>query len=199
MFVRVLSATVFVLATTTAVASQVHYEETELRELIDRSELIVIARVLDPMHTILEVPITPRGRAPDPEKHPPFRAVVSHFGLVEILYSDRKVELPAKLSIVSPLVGSQFDLHRRYYLEGLSKSPIYQRYEAKGDPMRLEPGAEVILFLRHDSPARSSGVEARLWKSLDKAGAGFVYVVDGAMERPSMKREISALAAARPR
>lgn len=45
----------------------------------------------------------------------------------------------------------------------------------------------------------SSGDEAPLWKAVRKTSPGFVFVADGAMERLSSKKEISALAAARLR
>ena len=172
-----------------------HYEETKLQSLVEDSQLVVVARVLDPIRTLVEVPIAPKGAAADQEKYPPFNAAVLHFSVVETLYADRKVELPAKLDVVSETLDQRYSLHVRYYVEGVSKSPIYRRYEPKAGAVALEPGTLLVLFLRWPRPKDDGGARSPLERALAKSTTPFSLVVDGAIERMSMKKEIQELVA----
>ncbi len=115
--------------------SQVHYESISLEQLVRRSEIVVIA--------------TPAGDAKTSKVV--VGKEVPHFTYSERPYRVTKVlkgELTAKenkrLWVAGANLNQQFSLHKRYYIDKVSKSPIYARYQA-GKP--LGSGAR-LLFLR---------------------------------------------------
>ena len=162
-------------------AGMVHVRSASLQQIVDDADLIVLARPADPATRTEEIDITPEGQAPDPAKYPTYHRVVSRYRVLEVLAP--RAETPGRHQPLSPEEArtrmgrvievlpahdrSNLDLHRRYYVDRISKSPSRRRYK----PTQLTDGAgePVILFLRApDDDGRFSLVVGR---AMEGAGA----------------------------
>ncbi len=155
-----------------AAAGQVHIDPAELKELVREAEVVVVARPADPLTRKTTIDITPKGKKPDAEKYPPYVRVKTRWEVVEIVRAPKDAGLAEKkvLEVDDADFGSQLDLHRRYYVEGLSKSPIYRRYT----PRESKPGEpRRILFLE---------VSNGEWR----------FAMDGAAESLEARKDVEA-------
>ena len=144
---------------------QVHYEDTPLKDLIERSDYIFVVKKLEPSYTVEEIKIHQ-----DIKKYPPFKKVINHFNIEEELFNKDKACMNGKdINIISADFHTELLVHKMYYLEGTHKSPIYSNYESS-----LEYGKanELIIFLRSS-------------KDND-----FAFTCHGAYEAVSKKQEI---------
>lgn len=168
----------------TAQANQVHYQGVKLEEVIARSTHILVVRRAKPPTLSERIEITPAGKKADPAKYPPYTRTVSRYLVTRALKLPAGEKLPAKpIEVVGANDASQLELHRRYYVEKVSKSPIYDSYES---PTSRKAGAapEAILFLR---PQRTKPI------------ARFELVVEGGTEPTSEEARVKkALSAAKP-
>ena len=115
--------------------SQVHYESISLEQLVRRSEIIVIA--------------TPAGDAKISKvavgkDAPDFTYAERPYRVTKVLKGELSAKENKRLWVAGANLSQQFSLHKRYYIDKVSKSPIYERYEA-GKP--VGSGAR-LLFLR---------------------------------------------------
>jgi hypothetical protein len=143
----------------------VHYEAIALADMVEQASLVLVAKRAVPATMSEEISIVPPGKQPDPQKFPPFTRVKSRWVFVEALKSDRKITPGRTLEIDSAHWQTQLELQRRYYVEGVSKSPIYRRYKGA----KVEGQAQVILFLREDDQGLLF-VADRAMESMDKLG-----------------------------
>jgi len=127
-----------------------------LAEVIASSDVVVVAVPADPPTRLIAIDITPKGQRPDAKKWPPYTRVLQRFVVREVL-SDRArngIVVPATSPKLKPDVvievdsatnGSDLWLHRSYYVDGMSESPIYESYVAEG----TSTSTTKILFLQH--------------------------------------------------
>ena len=126
-----------------ALANRVHYDQITLEQLVQRSPTIVVAHVGEPPTQTTQLAI---GK-PD-QKAPPFQRVQQRYVVDEVLRG--AATLKGRTILVDEAnFSEQLELHKRYYLEGTSKSPIYDRYA----PRRPARGPRSILFLRGNDDA----------------------------------------------
>ncbi len=115
--------------------SQVHYESISLEQLVARSEIIVVA--------------TPAGDAKTTKvavgkDAPPFSYSQRPYRVSDVLKGSLSAKDKKRLWVAGANLTQQFSLHKRYYIDKVSKSPIYERYEA-ATPVGSGPR---LLFLR---------------------------------------------------
>ena len=151
-----------------------HYDAIALADMVDEASVVLIAKRAVPATTTEMISIVPPGKRPNPEKFPPFSRVKSRWVVVGILKSDKKIARGITLSIDGADWRGRLDLHRRYYVEGVSKSPIYRRYEGA----KIEDQDQVVLFLTESDP-------------------GLAFIADDAMAPMSKLDEIKGLLAKR--
>jgi hypothetical protein len=159
----------------------VHVRAASLQQIVDDANLIVLARPADPATRTEVIDITPEGAAPDPEKYPAYRRVVSRYRVLDVLSpreetpgqhqplsaEEARTRLGRIIEVLPAHDHQSLDLHRRYYVDLISKSPIRLRYKPRS--LTDEAGAPVILFLRApDDVGRFSLVVGR---AMEGAGA----------------------------
>ncbi len=173
----------------TASANQTHYHEVTLEEVLARSTLILVARRASPATTVELVDITPPGQKKDPAKYPPYRRTVLHFVPQRALHPAGVKGLPRTCAVLPADDGSQLDLHRRYHVEKVSKSPIYAHYESKTS-RQADKAAAVILFLAPAPGAAETAVTPPRPGVKPSAPCRMQLVVEGGMEPASEEASI---------
>lgn len=125
-----------------ALASQVSHRPASLEEVVRQSP--VIARV-EPAARAGRVVSVPMAGKDGPV--PAFEVHLDRLRVVEVLRAPPGLLAPGQEVEVAPAdVEDTLLLHRAYYVEGVSESPIYERYES-GLPPEATRGRH-ILFLR---------------------------------------------------
>lgn len=175
--------------------SRIYHQGVALEQVVQRADVVVVAVPADPPTRSAPVDITPSGQKKNAATWPPYTRTWSRWVVQEILFDAQK-ETPKKALRVGlrGAVGlqaglqaglqvgavvevddadhtAQLELHKKYYVEKISKSPIYERYVVNGEsaqPARL-------LLLARESPA------------------GLRFVVDGAAELLEHRDAIAAL------
>ncbi|MFO0577465.1 MAG: hypothetical protein U1A78_25965 [Polyangia bacterium] len=162
--------------------SQIHYQTVTLAELVERSELILIVKTAKPAQKQITIPIGTPGPnslvAPSQQKKeaPAFVRVLSRIEVQGALSKDG-AELGGKtIEVDSAHWQETLALHKSYYLEGISESPIYERYQPAEPAAEPEPqDRSFIVFLRREG------------------ASGYAFVVDGAVERIRNRAAIEKL------
>lgn len=164
--------------------SQTHYRGITLEQLVERSDLVLIVKASRPARRQIQVPI---GGGPKPA--PAFVRVLSRCDVLGALSRDGAELVGTTLEIDGAHWQQSLSMHKSYYLQGLSKSPIYERYQpaeplAAPDADAAPEGTPFLVFLRRG----------------DRDGAtGFAFTVDGATEHLGRRAAVEALLAARVR
>jgi hypothetical protein len=141
-----------------------------LADLAAQSDVVVIAHPADPPTTTRHIDITPAGQAPQPQKWPPYVWTDARYVVDDVLFDGNRFGVPpaadaAVLAVGKTIVvegattASTLALHRSYYVDGESESPIYESYRAAG----TTASKSRVLFLR-------------------RHGSGFLETVVGAVE-----------------
>lgn len=177
--------------------TQVHPEYIELAEVVEWSDVIVIALPADPPHRIELVSILPPGSVfagkneppfhdgfeYDPEmaeagrldrNYPPYSRYWGRFTVREVL----KGAAPGAGAIIESRGaddGTHLGGHRLYYIQGIGESPICETYASTDPP---GPGDPHILFLRTLAD-----------------GAGYEFVAAGSVEGLARRADVEALIA----
>lgn len=138
-----------------ASTSQTHLRPLSLVEVVNDSDVVVVAVPADPPTRVIPIDITPKGQTPDARKWPPYQRVLERFVVREVI-SDRarngiivptdapKLKPGLVIEVDSAEHGNDLWLHRSYYVDGMSESPIYESYDAKG----TTASTSKILFLQ---------------------------------------------------
>jgi hypothetical protein len=96
-------------------------------------------------------------------KRPPFKRVKSRL-VVEEVVRGAAVKVGAMIEVDSDRFTDDLDLHRRYYLESTSKSPVCERYEPAGD---IDKAQSFLVFLR-ETPDGLAYATGSAWETLDQ-------------------------------
>jgi len=124
-----------------AYMGMVHPQATGLEELVRRSDVIICAKKSSRHWTTQKIFIDPA------HKYPPYERSFSHFAVKEVLLDDRnKIRKGKSIAVLQAYDGLLFDLHKRYFLEGVSKSPILKEYDCGSPYNSLNC---MIIFLRY--------------------------------------------------
>jgi hypothetical protein len=151
--------------------TQVHYEEIELKELVEIANGIVIVEKTEKFQTQKEVPIVPKEKT-DIKKYPPFVEMTYHFKVLEVLYSDKTLPDSGILDVSPANQDIEFNVHQMYYVENIGESPIYESYNT---PVKFNETDKMILF-----------VNTRDFKK-------FIFTVEGSYEVLSNREKIEAM------
>ncbi len=160
--------------------SQVMLLKMPLVELAAQSDVVVVAHPATPPTVTRTIDITPAGQKPNPQKWPPFVWTDARWVVDEVLFSGNRFGLavPADAAHAKPgdtivvegaTTSSSLHLHRDYYVDGMSESPIYDSYNAQG----TTSSSSRILFLRRQN-------------------TGFAETVTGAVEWLEHRAEVVA-------
>ncbi len=134
---------------TEATASQVHMQALPLKDVVSSSRAVVIVRSVDVPNDVVSIAVSE-----DPEV-PSFTFSLRHFEVVEVLRSPGDAISKDQRIRVGPAdLEDRMSLHQRYYVDGISKSPIYFSYE--GSLSKGADPAQRVLFLRPCSLAGQS-------------------------------------------
>lgn len=126
-------------------ANQIHYEYMSLEELVRSSDLIVVAKKMTPYWSTRKIEVKCYSSA---KKSPPYTQIVYHMTIKEALFDKSGEKLAGKnIRIQMPDDESQIELQRKYYCEGISKSPIYRAYKR---PAEVDDEDVQILFLKKE-------------------------------------------------
>lgn len=108
-----------------ALASQVFEESVSLEEVVRQSPVIVRVEPSGAAARVVVVPfVGPSGPVPD------FQAHLDRLRVVEVLRAPPGLlKVGQDVEVGASDVEESLYLHERYYVEGISKSPIYPRYE----------------------------------------------------------------------
>lgn len=166
-----------VLLAAAALAGRIHYDDADLKTAVRQAGAVVVAKPAEPPQRKVKIDITPKGKKPDAEKFPPYTRVLTRWEVVEVLQAEKRAGLAPKkvIEVDDADFSSQLDLHRRYYLEGVSKSPIYQRY----------------------APRESKPDEPRRILFLEQTDGQWRFAMDGAAESLDARADVEAALAAK--
>lgn len=167
---------VVIVSPTPAHASQAR-EEVDLQTVVQAATAVVLAVPATPSQRSEAIAITPPGKRPDPEKYPPYVRRWQRWRVQEVLAGPPTLAGQV-LEVDEAHWQMQLNVHRRYYLEGVNKIPIYQAYspsyragQPPGDPARIvmlagKPGAwRMAADNALESPQQRPQVQAALRKA----------------------------------
>jgi hypothetical protein len=115
---------------------RIHYDEVSLDDLLGMSPTIAVVRPAEPSTESRTIELG--------EGIEPFTYALMHYEVVEYLRPAREAK-PGERLVVTGFDQANFDLHVMYYAHGVSKSPLWPRYEAKHPP--ADPSESMIVFL----------------------------------------------------
>jgi hypothetical protein len=153
--------------------SQIHYQDISLQDLVDRSALILVVKTAKPGQRQIQIPI---GKDRSNKPAPPFTRVQVRCEVQAALSEGAAALVGKTLEIDGAHWEQSLSMHKRYYLQGMSISPIYQHYRAAEEPTDAkDPGAPYIVFLRREGKD------------------GYAFTVDGAIEHVNQREAIEAI------
>ncbi len=133
-------------------------EELHLDDVLRRTTVVLLAEPATPTARTAEVAITPEGKQADPVKYPPYVRRWQRW-LVRAVVAGSPALVGQVLEIGEADWQTRLEVHRRYYLEGVSKWPIYEAYcpsYAGGSPPR---SAERLIMLSGSAKAWQFAVD----------------------------------------
>lgn len=148
------------------------HDQIELSDLVRQSSLIAIVEPANPPTKKTEISIAPKGGSK--EKYPPYTRVQQRYVVKAVLKNEAGKKL-ADGAIIEVDVGdfdTRLTVHRRYYLEGVRKIPIYSYYTP--------------------TPAPDAGAEGSI-VFVQRSGEGWEFTASGAIEHEGMRSTVEAL------
>lgn len=121
-----------------------------LAEVVNRSDLVLLAEQATPPISWEKIPITPDGGQPDSKKYPPFKRHRERFVVREVLKGDARLS-GKTLEVDAANWAEDLELHRKYYIDNINKTPAYQSYEPSS--RGAHEAKRKILFLRENDGA----------------------------------------------
>lgn len=178
---RVLVALWIVLIAASLDAAPAHAsegrEEVTLQEVLARSSAVVLAEPATPSQRTVPVSITPPGERPNDVTFPPYQRHLQRWRVQKVLFGP-----PALADQVLEVDEAEWDMrltvHRRYYVERVSKIPIYRGYSPsyRADRPPATPARIVMLrggpeqwSLAADNALEAPDQQARVEEALRKA------------------------------
>jgi hypothetical protein len=132
----------FLLLPTISYTTTLGVDYIPLEDLISRANVIVEVIKKDPFAVQESIKIHS-----DTKKYPPYSHILHNYRITGILYTkDPSLSIGQELIVKEAYFSSNLKLHKMYYLEGIGKSPIHQRYQTKLDLFDLK-NDKLILFL----------------------------------------------------
>ena len=117
--------------------SQVHYEDISLEDLVGYAQFILVVEKEDPFENKETITF-------NSPKCPDFEKISHNFKVMEIIKSmDENLKPGDSIKAFQAFAELRLDIHKQYYLEGVSKSPIFPEYNSKSD----FESPQLIIFL----------------------------------------------------
>lgn len=161
--------TTAVLLTSLEAFTSEHHDELELKDLVSRSSVIAIVEPATPATVKTEISIAPKGGSS--EKYPAYTRIRTRYVVKEILHAQgTKLEPGKTIEVDAADFDTRLTVHRRYYLEGVRKIPIYSYYS----PQKPAADGAAIIFLSHSSD-------------------GWEFAAAGAIEHLDTRKAVEAL------
>lgn len=161
--------TTAVLLTSLEAFTSEHHDQIELKDLVSRSNVIVIVEPASPPTVKTEIAIAPKGGSI--AKYPPYTRIRSRYVVKEVLLArGTKLEPGKTIEVDAADFDTRLTVHQRYYLEGLRKIPIYTYYS----PQKEAAEGAAIVFLSHSSD-------------------GWEFAAAGAIEHLDTRKAVEAL------
>lgn len=150
------------------------HDQIELGDLVRQSSLIAVVEPANPPTKKTEIAIGPKGASK--EKYPPFKRVQQRYVVKAVLKNEagKKLDVGATIEVDEGDFDTRLTVHRRYYLEGVRKIPIYTYYTP--------------------SPAPDAGTEGSI-VFVQRSGNGWEFAASGAIEHLSQRASIEELLA----
>ncbi|MDP3501920.1 MAG: hypothetical protein Q8S33_16400 [Myxococcales bacterium] len=148
------------------------HDQIELSDLVRQSSLIALVEPASPPTKKTEIAIGPKGGSK--ETYPPFTRVQQRYVVKAVLKNEAGKKL-AEGALIEVDVGdfdTRLTVHRRYYLEGVRKIPIYSYYTPSPPPDAGAAGS--IVFVQ-------------------RSGESWEFTASGAIEHAGMRSTIEAL------
>lgn len=155
----------------TIAMSQIFYDEISLADVVRSAGYVLLVRAADPPARTETIAIDRPSR--EGGQCPPFTMNIARYEVLEVLYArgyDDAEEPSGIVEVASANWELELDLHIGYYVNGMSKSPLYYEYKSRG---------------------RTNGDTALLFAVMSSRGLAFAAV--GSLEDPSYIDEVRAL------
>jgi hypothetical protein len=159
----------FITFTGLTYSNQIFYDEIPLKRVVEMSEIILQVKRSFPIEHTKEIPVIGINKR-FPDKMYPFREISYNFTILKVLMNSSKRELKPNdnISVLEAFNSEKRSIHERYYLEGVSKSPIYETYKTKVNIYDVKKTEEkYIIFIRTTGKDR---YEFAAENSIDFAG-----------------------------
>lgn len=146
-----MATALFLLSPKEAYVSQVFMEDLTLKELVNISSIIVIAKKALPFHISEKIDITPPGKAKDKKHYPEFVKSTYNFEVVKVIYEKEDeherglIKKGTKIKVSPSEQDFNFEMHKNYYIDGVRKSWEERNYSTSAD---FNNSQELILFLK---------------------------------------------------
>lgn len=161
--------TAAVLLTALEAFTSEHHDQIELKDLVTRSNAILIVEPATPATVKTEIAIAPKGGSR--EKYPPYTRIRTRYVVKEVLHSQGpKVDPGKTIEVDAADFDTRLTVHKRYYLEGVRKIPIYTYYSPQ-----KEPAADAMIVF------------------LSGSGDGWEFAAAGATEHLDTRKAVEAL------
>lgn len=156
------------------------YENISLEAMIEYANCIVIAKKAKPVLSSKDINITPFWRRLSGKEYPPFRKIIYHFYIMEVLYTEANISKGKKVKIYPANQKNDFRMHKEYLLKDIGESPIYESYkyninDATFSGNIFNNSEELILFFKTTN------------------NRDFTFVVEGAWESVAIKSKVNDL------
>ena len=123
-----------------AFASRIYYEPVRLRDVVEKADVVIEARLGDPVFETRQLPVLPE----DPTRCGSLDVLVYDVRVVGILKQPSPM-VEKRMGIFAGNTAARLSLERRYCEENVRKSPLWPQY---GEGERsLAPGDQVLMFL----------------------------------------------------
>ena len=120
--------------------SQVHIEDISIEDLVGYAQYILVVEKEEPFMNKETITF-------ENPKCPNFEKISNNFKVIEILKSmDENLKIGDSIKAFQAFTQQKMELHKKYYLEGESKSPIYPEYNSKSD----FESPQLIIFLNSE-------------------------------------------------
>jgi len=159
--------------------SQIHYQDLTLEEMIRRASAVIVVSKREPFRVEEKIAIDE-----DPQKCPPFTKVTYNFRVKQVLFGDNNAVAEGKdIVAVDQTTGTYLTMHKKYHLEGISKSPIFEHYDTKADFIKDRElilftsiiGRDELNFISYESVSKKKDVLAIIKKLDRRPGSGPIY------------------------
>ncbi len=131
-----------------APASQVFLEQISLDRLVRSSDMILVVRPLAPFYTAESIKVPGENKREHSRSIPDFTTAACNLEVLRVIRNrlDKNVE-GARIAVYPANTGDNLYLHTRYYAEGISKSPLFEKYDSPIEATMLEKEKEFVAFV----------------------------------------------------